>query len=74
MTRPACEHLGVEVAGHDDDGADVDVWMDGWMGRRCEGREGEAGRLNGGQGRVRGEGGRAAANHEEAARACRVGA
>ena len=29
-TRPACEHLGVEVAGHDADGAGVDVWMDGW--------------------------------------------
>ena len=46
------EHLGVEVAGHDDDGADVDVWMDGWDDVAREEREGE--RLNGGQGRVRG--------------------
>ena len=31
MTRSVCEHLGVEVAGHDDDDdGDVDVWMDGW--------------------------------------------
>ena len=39
MTRLACEHLGVEVAGHDDGGADVDVWMDGWddVARRGKG-------------------------------------